>query len=189
MSKLLVLFWGENGWMRNLWRENIKCWILLVNRLQSEKDRAAATAQAEAQSQARSEVSRILSAERALAQENLQEAIVRERLTTEDARRRTELFVSVLQTGLLWLSAAVSLYGNASLFYHMVPLKEAWSGWRFASCRVTDVRRVHGCILMSSHSFIHPHVSQSAPAWNSWLCCGNKRLYLALLRQTELRFC
>lgn len=67
----------------------------MVNRLQSEKDRAAATAKAEAQSQARSEVSRILSAERALAQENLQEAIVRERLTTEDARRRTELFVSV----------------------------------------------------------------------------------------------
>lgn len=69
--------------------------MLLVNRLQSEKERAAAAAQAEAQSHARSEVSRILSAERALAQENLQEAIVRERLTTEDARRRTELFVSV----------------------------------------------------------------------------------------------
>lgn len=69
--------------------------MLVVNRLQSEKARAAATAQAEAQSQARTEVSRILSVERALAQENLQEAIVRERLTTEDARRRTELFVSV----------------------------------------------------------------------------------------------
>lgn len=67
----------------------------MLNRLQSEKARAAATAQAEAQSQARSDVSRILAAERALAQENLQEAIVRERLTTEDARRRTELLVSV----------------------------------------------------------------------------------------------
>lgn len=84
----------------------------MINRLQSEKDRAAATAQAEAQSHARSEVSRILSAERALAQENLQEAIVRERLGTEDARRRTEHFVSVQES-------------NTSLFSHMVPLRGA----------------------------------------------------------------
>lgn len=71
--------------------EELQAW------LESEKSRAAATAQAEAQSQARTEVSRILSVERALAQENLQEAIVRERLTTEDARRRTDLFAKQLE--------------------------------------------------------------------------------------------
>lgn len=172
----------------------------MVNRLESEKGRAAATAQAEAQSQARTEVSRILSVERALAQENLQEAIVRERLTTEDARRRTELFVSVqrvlraanspfvneasgfktlkhshvnfesLTFSFFFFSGRrVPLYGHTSLLHHMVTLKGPCCGRQFVSVGVTDVCRVHVCIRMSSHSFIHNHVPQSTLASKSWL--------------------
>lgn len=174
----------------------------MVNRLESEKGRAAATAQAEAQSQARTEVSRILSVERALAQENLQEAIVRERLTTEDARRRTELFVSVqrvlraanspfvneasgfktlkhsrvnfesLTFFFFFSGKRVPLYGHTSLLHHMVTLKGACCGRQFVSVGVTDVCRVHVCIRMSSHSFIHPHVPQSTLASKSWLFSG-----------------
>lgn len=67
----------------------------MVYRLEAEKTQSTAKAQAEAQSQVPDEVCRILSAERALAQESLQQAVIRERLTTEDERRRAELFVSL----------------------------------------------------------------------------------------------
>lgn len=62
--------------------------------MKSEKARASAQAQAAAQSQVKNEVSRILAAERAATQENLQQAIIRERITVEDERRRAQLFVS-----------------------------------------------------------------------------------------------
>lgn len=154
MSKLILIslhcFVVKNGWNRILSMESFKRFMSVVNRLQSEKERAAATAQAEAESHARSEVSRILSAERALAQENLQEAIVRERLTTEDARRRTELFVSPESCALV---SAVSLYGKASLFHRMVPTEGS------PSLSVPVARR-DGCaqgarVHPDEHQFIH----------------------------------
>lgn len=67
---------------------------LLVHRLEAEKTRASAQAQAEATSLVKDEVSRILSAERAMAKENLQQAVIRERISTEDERLRAQLFVS-----------------------------------------------------------------------------------------------
>lgn len=66
----------------------------MVHRLEAEKIRASAQAQAEAMSVVQGEVSRILSAERAMAQENLQQAIIRERISTEDERLRAQLYVS-----------------------------------------------------------------------------------------------
>lgn len=68
----------------------------MLCRFDSEKARLSAQAQAEAQSQFRDEVSRILSVERAAAQEGLQQAIIRERINTEDERLRTQLFVSLM---------------------------------------------------------------------------------------------
>lgn len=65
--------------------------------LASEKARAAAQADADAQSEAQSEVSRILSAERAVAQESLQQAIIRERIATEDERLRAQIFAKQLE--------------------------------------------------------------------------------------------
>nr|XP_046234993.1 coiled-coil-helix-coiled-coil-helix domain containing 3a isoform X2 [Scatophagus argus] len=65
--------------------------------LEAEKARAAAKAQAEAQSQVPGEVSRILSAKRALAQESLQQAVVRERIATEDEKRRAQLLAKQLE--------------------------------------------------------------------------------------------
>ncbi|CAJ1054854.1 MICOS complex subunit MIC19 isoform X3 [Xyrichtys novacula] len=60
--------------------------------LESEKARSAAQAQAEAQSQVQDEVSRILSVERAVAHESLQQAVLRERISTEDEKLRAQLF-------------------------------------------------------------------------------------------------
>ena len=71
----------------------------MLRRLDFEKTQAAEQANAEAQSQVHSEVSRILSEERAMVQENLQQALVRERITTEDEKLRAQIYVS-------WCSAA-----------------------------------------------------------------------------------
>lgn len=69
--------------------------FLTVYRFDAEKARASAQAQAETQSQVQAEVSRMLSAERAVTQESLQQAILRERITIEDERLRAQLLVSV----------------------------------------------------------------------------------------------
>lgn len=71
---------------------NKKYWLF---RLENEKTRTRTKIQAETQTQVQDEISRILSAERALAQESLQQAVIRERLATEDEKRRAELFVSL----------------------------------------------------------------------------------------------
>ncbi|KAM6895744.1 coiled-coil-helix-coiled-coil-helix domain containing 3a [Xenentodon cancila] len=63
----------------------------------AEKVRISAQAQAEAQAQFRDEVSKILTVERAVAQESLQQAIIRERINTEDERLRTQLFAKQLE--------------------------------------------------------------------------------------------
>lgn len=68
--------------------------LLMLHRLKAEKARASAQAHAEAQSQVQGEVSRILSVERALAQESIQQAVIRERIATEDERLRAQLYVS-----------------------------------------------------------------------------------------------
>ncbi|XP_044042394.1 coiled-coil-helix-coiled-coil-helix domain containing 3a isoform X3 [Siniperca chuatsi] len=65
--------------------------------LEAEKARVAAQAQSEAQSQIQDDVSRILSVERAVAQESLQQAVIRERIATEDERRRAQLFAKQLE--------------------------------------------------------------------------------------------
>lgn len=67
----------------------------MLHRLESEKARSAAKAQAEAQSQVQDEVSRILSVERAVAQESLQQAVIRERIATEEEMLRAQLLVSL----------------------------------------------------------------------------------------------
>lgn len=65
--------------------------------LESEKARSAAQAQSEAQSQVQDEVSRILSVERALAHESLQQAVLRERIATEDENLRAQLLAKQLE--------------------------------------------------------------------------------------------
>lgn len=65
--------------------------------LASEKARAADQAQAEAKAKVQDEVSRILSVERAVAQESLQQAIIRERIATEDEMLRAQLLAKQLE--------------------------------------------------------------------------------------------
>ncbi|XP_071358290.1 coiled-coil-helix-coiled-coil-helix domain containing 3a isoform X9 [Trachinotus anak] len=65
--------------------------------LEAEKAQAAAQANTDAKSQVQSEVSRILSVERAMAQESLQQAVIRERIATEDERLRAQLFAKQLE--------------------------------------------------------------------------------------------
>ncbi|XP_062338778.1 LOW QUALITY PROTEIN: coiled-coil-helix-coiled-coil-helix domain containing 3a [Osmerus eperlanus] len=60
--------------------------------LQQEQSQAQALAQAEAQAQVPDEVSRLLAVERAGAQQSLQQAVLRERLSTEDERVRAQLY-------------------------------------------------------------------------------------------------
>ncbi|KAM3859021.1 coiled-coil-helix-coiled-coil-helix domain containing 3a [Diretmus argenteus] len=71
--------------------QELKAW------LEEEKAQAAAWAQAEAQSQAKDEVSRILSLERAVTQETIQQAITRERISAEDERLRAQLYAKQLE--------------------------------------------------------------------------------------------
>ncbi|CAK6961379.1 coiled-coil-helix-coiled-coil-helix domain containing 3a isoform X2 [Scomber scombrus] len=65
--------------------------------LEAEKTRASAQAQADATSLVHDEVSRILSAERAMAKESLQQAVIRERISTEDERLRAQLYAKQLE--------------------------------------------------------------------------------------------
>ncbi|KAM4570116.1 coiled-coil-helix-coiled-coil-helix domain containing 3a isoform 2-T2 [Odontesthes bonariensis] len=58
----------------------------------AEKARASAQAKSEVQSQVRDEVSRILSVEKTVAQDSIQQAIIRERISAEDGRLRAQLF-------------------------------------------------------------------------------------------------
>ncbi|XP_054595700.1 coiled-coil-helix-coiled-coil-helix domain containing 3a isoform X1 [Nothobranchius furzeri] len=62
----------------------------------AEKARTSAQAQTAAQSQVQAEVSRMLSAERAVAQENFQQAVIRERITTEDEILRAQILAKQL---------------------------------------------------------------------------------------------
>ncbi|XP_035470621.2 coiled-coil-helix-coiled-coil-helix domain containing 3a isoform X2 [Scophthalmus maximus] len=65
--------------------------------LDAEKARAAEQATADAQSKVQNEVSRILSVERAMDHENLQQALVRERITSEDEKLRAQLYARQLE--------------------------------------------------------------------------------------------
>uniref|UniRef100_A0A3Q0SRZ1 Coiled-coil-helix-coiled-coil-helix domain containing 3a n=1 Tax=Amphilophus citrinellus TaxID=61819 RepID=A0A3Q0SRZ1_AMPCI len=58
--------------------------------LKAEKARASAQAQAEAKSQVQGEVSRLLTAQRATAQESLHQAFIKERISTEDEKLRAK---------------------------------------------------------------------------------------------------
>lgn len=66
----------------------------MLHRLDAQKAQASAKAQADAKHQVQDEVSRILSAERAVATESLQQAVIRERIATEDEKLRAQLYVS-----------------------------------------------------------------------------------------------
>ncbi|XP_077401440.1 coiled-coil-helix-coiled-coil-helix domain containing 3a isoform X4 [Vanacampus margaritifer] len=66
--------------------EDLQAW------LEAEKSRASAQAQAEAKRHVEDKVSRILSAERAVAQESIQQAVIRERIVAEDEKLRTQLY-------------------------------------------------------------------------------------------------
>ncbi|TNN49393.1 hypothetical protein EYF80_040405 [Liparis tanakae] len=63
-----------------------------LHRVEAEKARAAAQAHDDAHSQVQDEVSRILSVERAVAHESLQQAVMRERISTEDEKLRAQLY-------------------------------------------------------------------------------------------------
>ncbi|KAM6984913.1 coiled-coil-helix-coiled-coil-helix domain containing 3a [Aplochiton taeniatus] len=77
---------------KGLEQERSKAEQELHSWLEEEKAQIEAVAQAEAQSLAKDEVSRILTVERAMAQETLQQAVLRERITTEDERLRAQLY-------------------------------------------------------------------------------------------------
>lgn len=66
----------------------------MLHRLEAEKVRSAEKAQSEAESLIPDEVSRILSVERTSAQESIQQALIRERLATEDELHRAQILVS-----------------------------------------------------------------------------------------------
>lgn len=70
---------------------------MMLHRVETEKARAAAHAQDDAQSQVQGEVSRILCVERAAGEGSIQQAVIRERIATEDERLRAQLFVSLSQ--------------------------------------------------------------------------------------------
>ncbi|XP_074481118.1 coiled-coil-helix-coiled-coil-helix domain containing 3a isoform X6 [Sebastes fasciatus] len=70
--------------------QELQAWV------ESEKARAAAQAQDDAQSQVQDDVSRILSVERAVAKESIQQAVIRERIATEDETRRAQLYAKQL---------------------------------------------------------------------------------------------
>ncbi|XP_031714729.1 coiled-coil-helix-coiled-coil-helix domain containing 3a isoform X1 [Anarrhichthys ocellatus] len=66
--------------------QELQAWV------EAEKARAAAQAQDDAQSMVQAEVSRILSVERAAGQESIQQAVIRERIATEDDKLRAQLY-------------------------------------------------------------------------------------------------
>ncbi|KAL3048120.1 hypothetical protein OYC64_006822 [Pagothenia borchgrevinki] len=70
--------------------QELQAWV------ETEKARAAAHAQDDAQSQVQGEVSRILCVERAAAEGSIQQAVIRERIATEDERLRAQLFAKQL---------------------------------------------------------------------------------------------
>ncbi|XP_047246411.1 coiled-coil-helix-coiled-coil-helix domain containing 3a isoform X2 [Girardinichthys multiradiatus] len=63
----------------------------------AEKARASAQAQAEAQSKVQEEISRILSMERALTQDSLEQTIIRERISNETEKLRAQLLAKQLK--------------------------------------------------------------------------------------------
>ncbi|XP_061618405.1 coiled-coil-helix-coiled-coil-helix domain containing 3a isoform X5 [Phyllopteryx taeniolatus] len=65
--------------------------------LEAEKSRASAQAQAEAHRHVEDEVSRILSVERSVYQESIQQAVIRERIAAEDEKLRAQLYAKQLE--------------------------------------------------------------------------------------------
>uniref|UniRef100_A0A3Q0SQD8 Coiled-coil-helix-coiled-coil-helix domain containing 3a n=1 Tax=Amphilophus citrinellus TaxID=61819 RepID=A0A3Q0SQD8_AMPCI len=77
--------------------KKLKFLFLMIHRLEAEKARASAQAQAEAKSQVQGEVSRLLTAQRATAQESLHQAFIKERISTEDEKLRAQLLAKQLE--------------------------------------------------------------------------------------------
>ncbi|XP_019738767.1 coiled-coil-helix-coiled-coil-helix domain containing 3a isoform X2 [Hippocampus comes] len=72
-------------------KQDLQAW------LEAEKSRASAQARAEAKRHAEDEVSRILSAERAAAEDGIQQAAIRERIAAEEEKRRAQLYAKQLE--------------------------------------------------------------------------------------------
>ncbi|XP_061815447.1 coiled-coil-helix-coiled-coil-helix domain containing 3a isoform X2 [Nerophis lumbriciformis] len=78
-------------------KQRVKAEQDLQTWLEAEKARTSAQAQAETRRHVEDEVSRILSSERTVAQESLQQAVLRERIATEDEKLRAQLFAKQLE--------------------------------------------------------------------------------------------
>ncbi|XP_051911434.1 coiled-coil-helix-coiled-coil-helix domain containing 3a isoform X2 [Hippocampus zosterae] len=72
-------------------KQDLQAW------LEAEKSRASAQARAEAKRHAVDEVSRVLSAERAAAEDGIQQAAIRERIAAEEEKRRAQLYAKQLE--------------------------------------------------------------------------------------------
>ncbi|KAM8882858.1 coiled-coil-helix-coiled-coil-helix domain containing 3a isoform 2-T2 [Synchiropus picturatus] len=81
---------------KGLEQERAKAERDLLSWLEAEKARSSAQVQAEAKSHVRSEVSRLLSAERDAAQESVQQAILKEKIAAEDEQRRVNIYAKKL---------------------------------------------------------------------------------------------
>ncbi|XP_061768230.1 coiled-coil-helix-coiled-coil-helix domain containing 3a isoform X2 [Nerophis ophidion] len=78
-------------------KQRVKAEQDLQTWLEAEKARTSAQAKAETRRHVEDEVSRILSSERTVAQESLQQAVLRERIATEDEKLRAQLFAKQLE--------------------------------------------------------------------------------------------
>ncbi|XP_049617641.1 coiled-coil-helix-coiled-coil-helix domain containing 3a isoform X4 [Syngnathus scovelli] len=98
-----------------LQKQRVKTEQELQTWLEVEKSRASAQAQAEAKRHVEDEVSRILSAERAMAEENIQQVLIRERIATEEEKRRTQLYE--IELGAKQLAAKEADLSKQEAFY------------------------------------------------------------------------
>ncbi|KAG1952993.1 coiled-coil-helix-coiled-coil-helix domain containing 3a isoform X8 [Pimephales promelas] len=82
---------------KGLEEERRKAQEELNQRLEKERSRVHAQAHAEAQALVKDEVSRILALEKASAEESIQKAILRERVTAEDERLQAQIYARQLE--------------------------------------------------------------------------------------------
>ncbi|KAM9771616.1 coiled-coil-helix-coiled-coil-helix domain containing 3a isoform 2-T2 [Syngnathus typhle] len=98
-----------------LQKQRVKTEQELQTWLEVEKSRASAQAQAEAKRHVKDEVSRILSAERVMVEENIQQALIRERIATEEEKLRTQLYE--IELGAKQLAAKEANLSKQEAFY------------------------------------------------------------------------
>ncbi|XP_053719682.1 coiled-coil-helix-coiled-coil-helix domain containing 3a isoform X1 [Synchiropus splendidus] len=106
---------------KGLEQERAKAERDLLSWLEAEKARSSAQVQAEAQSHVRSEVSRLLSAERDAAQQSVQQAILKEKIAAEDEQRRVNIYAKKLA------SKEADLNRQEAFYRDQVARLEEWS--------------------------------------------------------------